>query len=48
MFSCIHDPGMALFLAENPLGAEPEAGPLEWTAFVSTLLLAVIALTVPA
>lgn len=48
MFCCIHDPGMALFLSESPVGTEPEAGPLEWIAFGATLLLAVIALSVPA
>lgn len=48
MFSCIHDPGMALFLAETPIGENSRPGPLEWTAFAATLLLAVIALSVPA
>lgn len=48
MFSCIHDPGMALFLAETPIGEDGCPGPLEWTAFTATLLLAVLALSVPA
>ena len=48
MFSCIHDPGLALFLAETPIGENSRAGPLEWTAFAATLLLAVMALSVPA
>lgn len=48
MFSCIHDPGMAFFLAETPIGEDGRPGPLEWTAFTATLLLAVLALSVPA
>jgi len=48
MFCCIHDPGMALFLAETPLGEDRRTGVPEWTAFTAILLLAVIALSVPA
>ena len=48
MFCCIHDPGMALFLAEATEGQDTRPGALEWTAVAATLLLAVVALTVPA
>lgn len=47
-FCCTHDPGMALFLAETPDGEGRRPGPMEWTAFAATLLLAALALTVPA
>lgn len=48
MFTCIPDPGLALFLAETPIGEDSRPGPAGWTAFAATLLLAVIALSVPA
>jgi|GEM_PF-3689856 len=48
MFTCIHDPGLALFLAETPTGEKGRPGPAEWAAFAATLLLAVVALSVPA
>ncbi|MEN9410184.1 MAG: hypothetical protein RL216_2158 [Pseudomonadota bacterium] len=48
MFGCVHDPGMALFLANTATEMEAGAGPLEWTAFGATLLLAILALALPA
>lgn len=48
MYCCIHDPGMAIFLAESPIGEDGGPGLIEWTAFVAVLLLAVIALAIPA
>jgi hypothetical protein len=48
MFCCIHDPGMALFLAETRPEDGSNPGPLEWTAFAATVLLAAVALSVPA
>lgn len=48
MFCCIHDPGMALFLAETRGDESDGPGPLEWTALVATVLLAGMALIVPA
>lgn len=48
MFTCIHDPGLALFLAETPIAENSRPGPAEWTAFAATLLLAVVALSVSA
>lgn len=48
MFCCIHDPGMALFLAETPIGDDSRPGILGWIALAVTLLIAIIALTVPA
>lgn len=48
MFTCIHDPGLALFFAETPMGKDSRPGPAEWMAFAATLLLAVVALAVPA
>lgn len=48
MFCCIHDPGMALFLAETTDGEASRPGLLEWTSLAATLLLAVVALSVPA
>lgn len=48
MFCCFHDPGLALFLSETTDEEGARVGPLEWTAFASTLILAVLALGVPA
>lgn len=48
MYCCIHDPGLALFLAETPIGKDGHPGPLGWAAFAATLLFAVAALSVPA
>jgi hypothetical protein len=48
MFNCLHDPGLSLFLAETPIGENSRPGPAGWTAFAATLLLAVVALAVPA
>lgn len=48
MFCCLHDPGLAFFLSETPRQEEAGAGPLEWTAFALTLILAVLAFGVPA
>lgn len=47
MFSCAHDPGLALFLAETAPDDLPAPGPLEWTALAASVLVAIIALTVP-
>lgn len=46
MFSCTHDPGMALFLAETATQDLPAPGPLEWMALGATVLMAVFALAV--
>ena len=48
MFTCIHDPGLALFLAETPIAENRRPGPAEWTAFAATLLLAMVTLCVSA
>ena len=48
MYCCIHDPGMAIFLAESTVAEDGSPGLLEWTAFVAVLLVAVVALAVPA
>lgn len=43
---CAHDPGLALFLAEN--GDDlPKPGLLEWGAFGGTLCMAMLALLIP-
>lgn len=46
MFTCIHDPGLALYLAETNFGSETKTVPLEWAAFTGTILLALTALVV--
>lgn len=43
MFTCIHDPGLALFLAETPFG-KARPGLLEWAALGGTVLMAAMAL----
>jgi hypothetical protein len=48
MFGCIHDPGLALFLSETPVGEDDRPSPLEWTAIAATLLLAFVAVSIPA
>ncbi len=48
MYCCMHDPGMALFLAETPIGEDGRPGPLGWSAFAAILVFAVAALSVPA
>lgn len=47
MFCCAHDPGMAFFLAETTPSEPRTVGPLEWTAFAATILLALIVFAVP-
>lgn len=48
MFTCIHDPGFALFLAETRSEDAAPTGPIEWAAFAGTLLLAALSLIVTA
>jgi hypothetical protein len=48
MYCCMHDPGMALFLAETAICEDGQPGPAGWTAFAATLVFAIVALTVPA
>lgn len=48
MFGCIHDPGLALFLAEGQGDDPAPPGPLEWMALSATILIALAALVVPA
>jgi hypothetical protein len=48
MYYCIHDPGLAIFLAESSVAEDGEPGLMEWTALVAVLVVAVVALAVPA
>ncbi len=48
MFTCIHDPGLALFLSERADSRAPQPGPFEWTALAVTLGLALLVLVAPA
>ena len=44
MICCYLDPGMALFLSQQPLPENHRADPLEWLALATSTILAVLAL----
>ena len=48
MFCCIHDPGMSLYRAETRADDETAPGALGWIALGGTVLLAALALAIPA
>lgn len=43
MFCCAHDPGLALFIAEDPTAATSPPGVLEWAALSGTVVFAALA-----